>query len=298
MKIIEFKNVWEKYRIKFVRDKVVNWDEFWALQDINFEVNKGEVLGIIGENGAGKTTLLKLITGMIVPDRGKVKTQGRISALMELGAGFHPELTGRENIYLNANLYGLPAKEMDEKIGEIIKFIGIGKFIDAPIKYYSQGMYMRLAFALAVYIEPDIFLIDDILAVGDEEAQRKCLNKIFELKERGKTIVLVSHDMNMIHKLCDRVIFLKKGGSIQEGPPQRVVPRYLETVGENKGIGELEKGNLRVVFNNGKILINWKGLPLTKHWGGYFSLYHPETQTTYLSTKADWEVRESGANEI
>ena len=162
MRAVEFRGVWEKYRIKFIQKKNVFWEEFWALEDINFGVNKGQVIGIIGENGAGKTTLLKLIAGMLVPDRGEVYVQGKVSALMELGAGFNPEFTGRENIILNARMYGLAEEALEQQIGETIEFAGLGKFIDAPIKYYSQGMYMRLAFALAIYVEPDILLIDDI----------------------------------------------------------------------------------------------------------------------------------------
>ncbi len=290
MKVIEFKDVWEKYRIKFIRNKIVTWDEFWALQNINFTVTKGEIVGIIGENGAGKTTLLKLIAGMLIPDKGTVETKGRISSLMELGAGFHPELTGRENIYFNANLYGISAEEIEEKIEEIVEFVGIGNFIDAPIKYYSSGMYLRLAFGLAIHVEPDIFLIDDILAVGDEEAQIKCLKKIFELRDSDKTVILVSHDMNMIKKLCDRAVFLDKGRLVQEGPPQKIISRYLETVGEDKGIEELKRGDLGILFNNGKIFINWKDSPLTKYSGLYCSFFHSDTNTRIFSIDLDWKI--------
>ena len=224
MRVVDFKGVWEKYHIKFIQKKNVFWEEVWALEDINFRVDKGKVLGIIGENGAGKTTRLKLIAGKLVSDRGEVYVQGKVSALMELGAGFNPEFTGRENIILNARMYGLGEEMLEQQMGEIIRFAGLGKFIDAPIKYYSQGMYMRLAFALAIYVEPDILLIDDILAVGDEEAQQRCIKKIFQLKQAGKTIVVVSHDMNRIGKLCDQVILLDRGKIVQKGSPEEVIP--------------------------------------------------------------------------
>jgi len=298
MEVIEFKNVSESYKTKFVFGKKCEWREIWALCNGSFNVRKGETVGIIGENGAGKTTLLKLIAGMIKPDRGEIKTQGRILTLMEIGAGFHSDLTGRENIYFNASLYGIDRKVMDKRIGEIIDFAEIGKFIDAPIKYYSQGMYLRLAFALAIHVDPDILLIDDILTVGDEDAQRKCINKIFELKEKGKTIIFVSHAMNMVYKLCDRVIFLKEGRIIQIEEPRKVISRYLETVGKEKGIAELNRGDLRIVFNNGGLFISWKNFPLTKHYGGYTALHVPVTQNWSFSVEADWEIIKKTESEI
>ena len=188
MNVIEFHNVYEKYRIKFIAEGKVSWEEIWALRDLSFKVANSEVLGVIGENGAGKTTLLKLIAGMLIPDRGTVNVHGKVSTLMELGAGFNSEFTGRENIVLNAKIYGFSEDALEQQMEKIVEFAGLGKFIDAPIKYYSQGMYMRLAFALAIFVEPDILLIDDILAVGDEEAQQKCIKKIFELKESGRIL--------------------------------------------------------------------------------------------------------------
>ena len=169
MNAIEFTDIWEKYRLKYSINGKTIWEELWALKDINFSVQKGEVVGIIGQNGAGKTTLLKLIAGMLMPDRGEVKVAGRVSTLMELGAGFNPEFTGRENIVINSRIYGISDDEiLEKKILDIVEFSGLGKFIDAPMKCYSQGMYTRLAFALAIYVDPDILLIDDVLAVGDE----------------------------------------------------------------------------------------------------------------------------------
>ena len=275
MKVVEFRDVWEKYRIKFIQDERVSWEEFWALQDIAFTVNQGEVLGVIGENGAGKTTLLKLIAGMLAPDRGKIYVQGKVSALMELGAGFNQEFTGRENIILNARMYGLDEGLLKQRMDIITEFAGLGKFMDAPVKYYSQGMFMRLAFALAIYVEPDILLIDDILSVGDEEAQQKCIRKIFQLKQAGKTIVVVSHNMNMIERLCNQVIHLGKGRIIHSGPPREVISRYQEMVGDKKGIVVLEGKNLRVVFNNGRIIISYNGATLTEKEGGSISYFNP-----------------------
>jgi ABC-type polysaccharide/polyol phosphate transport system ATPase subunit len=291
MKAVEFRGVWERYRIKFVQKRDVLWEEFWALQDINFAVKKGEVMGVIGENGAGKTTLLKLIAGMLVSDRGEVYVQGKVSALMELGAGFNPEFTGRENIILNARMYGLDEDLLEQKMNEIIEFAGLGKFIDAPIRYYSQGMYMRLAFALAIFAEPEILLIDDILAVGDEEAQQKCIRKVFQLKQAGKTIVVVSHDMNMIVRLCDRVILLENGRIAREGLPQKVIPYYLETVGDKKGIAILEKDRLRVVFNNGRISLSCNDYFLTKGMGAYISYFIPSINSWSSSLNLSWQIK-------
>ncbi len=228
MNALSFNKVSEKYRIKFVENGIVSWEEIWALRDISFNLKKGEVLGLIGHNGAGKTTLLKLISGAIVPDEGVIDVVGRISVLMELGIGFNPEFTGRENIIFNAKIYGFNEESLAVKIDKIIEFADLGRFIDSPIKYYSQGMYMRLAFALAIFVDPDILLIDDILAVGDEDSHRKCISKIFELKASGKTIVLVTHDITMVEMLCDRVILLEKGRKIKEGLPKEVTRYYLQ----------------------------------------------------------------------
>ncbi|MCK5287461.1 MAG: ABC transporter ATP-binding protein, partial [Candidatus Omnitrophica bacterium] len=298
MNIIEFNNVWEMYRIKFIRNKKVFWEEFWALEDISFKICKGETLGIVGENGAGKTTLLKLIAGMLVADRGEVNVKGKVSCLMELGAGFNPEFTGRENIILNSRVYGLEENEIEQKLESIIEFADIGKFIDAPVRCYSQGMYMRLAFALAIFVEPDILLIDDILAVGDEEAQQKCVKKIFELRELGKTIILVSHDTNMVEKLCDRALILEKGKIRYTGLPKEVVPRYLETVGDKIGISTLDGDKLRVVNNNGQININYDNSTITKGPGGCVSAFRQTLNNRMSSLNLRWKVLSTSLNEI
>ncbi|PIP19992.1 MAG: hypothetical protein COX40_07055 [Candidatus Omnitrophica bacterium CG23_combo_of_CG06-09_8_20_14_all_40_11] len=298
MSAIEFNNVWEKYRIKFIKEGKVSWEEVWVLEDVSFKVDKGEVLGVIGENGAGKTTLLKLIAGMLMSDKGNVNVQGKVSTLMELGAGFNPEFTGRENVLINARIYGVDEENLQGRIAEIIEFAGLDRFIDAPIKYYSQGMYMRLAFALAIYVEPDILLIDDILAVGDEEAQQKCIKKIFELKQAGKTIILVSHNMNMVSKLCNRVILLERGKIVREDSPQKIIQDYLESVGDKKGIAVLAKGKLRTVFNNGKINISYDDNLLTKGMGGYVSFFNPSSNIWFPSFNLSWQIKSLSSNKI
>ncbi|MBL7069186.1 MAG: ABC transporter ATP-binding protein [Candidatus Omnitrophica bacterium] len=290
MKAVEFKDVSERYRIKFVRGGKVSWEEVWVLRDINLSVEKGSVLGVIGQNGAGKTTLLKLIAGMLMPDRGRVDVDGRVSALMELGAGFNPEFTGRENIMLNARMYGWNEARLEGIMGGIAEFADLGRFIDAPVKYYSQGMYMRLAFALAIFVAPDILLIDDILAVGDQEAQEKCIKKILELKKEDKTIILVSHDMNMVSKLCDKAILLENGKIIQDGLPQKVISSYLETAGRKEGIAIIEKKGYRVVFNNGRIYLSCNGLPVTKGMGGYAAFFDASINNWNTSYNLYWQI--------
>ena len=298
MKVIQLNNVCEKYRIKFVRDRHIQWEEIWALRDVDFAAQKGEVIGVIGKNSAGKTTLLKLIGGMLIPDKGEVNIEGKVSALMELGAGFNPEFTGRENIGLNATVYGLTEAELTQRIDDIIDFAGLGKFIDAPIKYYSQGMYMRLAFALAIFVEPDILLIDDILAVGDREAQEKCIKKVFELKEAGKTIVVVSHDMNMINNLCDRVIHLEEGKIVFQGVPARAIAHYTEAVKDEEGVAVLEKGQLKAAFDNGRLNISYAGVALTKGEGGYLAYFKPQINDWFSSCNLSWQVDVSSSSKI
>lgn len=298
MSIVQLKNIGEKYRVKFIKEGQITWQEVWAVRDTTLNIDKGEVLGVIGQNGSGKTTLLKLIAGMLIPDSGTITVSGKVSTIMELGAGFNPEFTGRENILVNARIYGLEGAVLKEALTQIVAFADLGEFIDAPIKYYSQGMYMRLAFALAIFVNPDILLIDDILAVGDEEAQQKCLKKIFELRGAGKTIIVVSHDLNMVNKLCDRVILLEKGRVIQDGPSQRVIPYYLETIGDERAIAVVESEGLRVVFNNGRITISYRGIAITKGMAGYVSSYQDNVSTWSPSFNLDWQLKERSPNKI
>ncbi len=186
-------------------------NEFWAVKKVSFELKKGEVLGIIGPNGSGKTTLLKMLNGIFWPDKGKITIKGRVGALIEVGAGFHPMLTGRENIYVNAAILGMTKKEVDKKFDDIVEFADIGGFLDTPVKFYSSGMFVRLGFAVAVHCKPDILLVDEVLAVGDEGFQIKCFNKIGELKKNGTTAILVSHNMHIISTFTEKVIFFNNG---------------------------------------------------------------------------------------
>ncbi len=204
-------------------------EDFWALKDITFEVQRGEVLGIIGHNGAGKSTLLKILSQITPPTTGEIRLRGRIGSLLEVGTGFHPELTGRENIFLNAAILGMRRKEIEEKFDKIVEFSEIGKFLDTPVKYYSSGMYVRLAFSVAAHLDPDILVLDEVLAVGDSSFQKKCFKKIQEITQtEGRTILFVSHNMNALAELCNRVILLEKGLIKMDGPAKEVVSSYLE----------------------------------------------------------------------
>lgn len=204
--------------------------QFWALRDVSFAVERGETLGIIGSNGSGKSTCLKLLTRILVPTHGTIDVQGRISALLELGAGFHPELTGRENIYINGAVLGLERREMTRRIDDIIAFAELERFVDVPVKFYSSGMYVRLAFAIAINVNPDTLLVDEVLAVGDQSFQDKCMERILALKNRGVTIVFVSHSLDAVRSLCERTIWLDGGVLKEDGLTDMVVGRYLQHV--------------------------------------------------------------------
>jgi len=206
---------------------VLRNDEFWALHDITFDVKRGETLGIVGPNGSGKTTLLKLLNGIFWPDKGKLSLRGRVGSLIEVGAGFHPLLSGKENIYVNAAILGMTRSEVNAKVDSIVEFAGIGDFLNVPVKYYSSGMFVRLGFSIAIHCEPDILLIDEILAVGDIAFQNKCLNKISNIvEEGGRSIVIVSHDMNAISLLCDRCLLLHKGELVLNDRPDIVTEKF------------------------------------------------------------------------
>src|SRR5581483_3520255 len=209
-----------------------SYHDFLALKHVSFTVDRGEMVGIIGRNGSGKSTVLKIIAGVYAPTSGRVSVQGSIAPLIELGAGFHHELTGRENILLNGLLLGLSKKEVLEREPRMIEFAELGDFIDAPVKQYSSGMYMRLAFSVATEVDPDILLIDEILAVGDTKFQQKCMERIRQFRAAGKTMVFVSHDMNSIRELCDRVLLVHQGELLDDGPPTNVISRYEELVGQ------------------------------------------------------------------
>ncbi len=202
-------------------------DEFWALKDVNFTVNKGEVVGIIGRNGAGKSTLLKILSQITPPTEGEVILRGRVGSLLEVGTGFSPELTGRENIYLNGAVLGMKRSEVKRKFDEIVAFSEVEKFLDTPLKHYSSGMYMRLAFAVAAHLEPEILIVDEVLAVGDAEFQKKCLGKMGEVAGEGRTVLFVSHNMNALKSLCANAICLNSGTIIKSGPAEKVVNYFL-----------------------------------------------------------------------
>ena len=199
------------------------------LKDINLDIKKGDTVALIGVNGSGKSTLLKLMTKIIYPTKGTIKINGKLTSLLELGAGFHPDFSGRENIYFNASIFGLTKKEIDKRLKTIIDFSELGEFIDNPVRTYSSGMYMRLAFSVAINVDADILLIDEILAVGDQHFQEKCFNRLHELKENeNKTVVIVSHNLDQVKKLCDRAIWIKKGRVEMDGKPKEVIDKYLE----------------------------------------------------------------------
>lgn len=204
-------------------------ETIWALKDVSFEIKKGQVVGIIGRNGAGKSTLLKILSRITEPTRGYAEIRGRIGSLLEVGTGFHPELTGRENIYLNGAILGMTKVEIEKKFDEIVAFAEVEKFIDTPVKHYSSGMYLRLAFAVAAHLEPEILFVDEVLAVGDARFQKKCLNKMQDIGNQGRTILFVSHNMATITRLCSRAILLDEGNLLDDGPSINVVANYLSS---------------------------------------------------------------------
>lgn len=260
-------------RVFFGRGGVGEWlgrkprAEFAALRDITLEVKAGESLGIIGSNGSGKSTLLKILAGVTLPSSGDVVVSGKVASLLELGAGFHPMLTGRENIYLNASIYGMRRQDVDAIMDDIIAFSGIGPFIDKPVDTYSSGMYVRIAFSVAVHVNPDIFLVDEVLAVGDEEFQRKCRRKIGELREQGKTILFVSHDLGIVNTVCQRVILLSRGELLERGTPQKTFDYYLRQIGSAGGVHRLVSGDHEALFSNGKLSLYAAGVELTASEG-------------------------------
>lgn len=203
-------------------------EEFWALKDISFKVKQGEVIGIIGRNGAGKTTLLKILSRITEPTTGRFRIKGRVASLLEVGTGFHPELTGRENIFLNGAILGMGKAEIKRKFDEIVNFAEIDKFLDTPVKRYSSGMYVRLAFAVAAHLEPEILLVDEVLAVGDAQFQKKCLGKMGEVAEGGRTVLFVSHNMQAIRQLCDRAILISSGKIVMDDDASKAIEHYLK----------------------------------------------------------------------
>lgn len=241
---IEVRDVKKKFKVYFdkgnmLKEKVIHWkrnkyEERWVLNGINLKIKKGEAVGLIGQNGCGKSTTLKLLTRIMYPDAGEIIMNGRVSSLIELGAGFHPDLSGRENIYINASIFGLTKKEIDKRVNDIIAFSELEHFIDNPVRTYSSGMYMRLAFSVAINVDADILLIDEILAVGDANFQEKCFEKLIDIKSKGTTIVIVSHSLEQINQICERSIWLNDGKIEAEGPPIVVQRIYLDYMAEEK----------------------------------------------------------------
>ena len=211
------------------------YEEFWALDGVTFDIPAGSTFGIIGHNGSGKSTLLKCLAGIYRPDRGTITTSGQVSALLELGAGFHPELSGRENVYLNASILGMGRRDVARRFDDIVAFSGLERFIDSPVKNYSSGQYVRLGFAVAINLEPEIFLVDEVLAVGDAEFQGRCLDKFRELRAQGRTVVLVSHGLDTVREMCDTVAWIDHGHLRGLGGSDEVVDSYLESLGQDPG---------------------------------------------------------------
>lgn len=244
---IKVSDVTKKFKVFFdkgqsFKEKILfknrnRYEDRWVLKGISVEVKKGEAIGLIGENGCGKSTLLKLMTKIIYPDNGRIEMKGRISSLIELGAGFHPDMSGRENIYINASIFGLTRREIDSRVQDIIDFSELHEFIDNPVRTYSSGMYMRLAFSVAISVDADILLVDEILAVGDANFQAKCFNKMRDIKASGTTIVLVSHSLGQVEQICDRSVWICNGKIKMEGNPRDIHPYYLDFMG-NKIYGE------------------------------------------------------------
>lgn len=231
-------NVYKSFNIYMdkansLKEKMLFWnrnkkEKREVLKDINLTIKNGEAVGLIGVNGSGKSTLLKLMTKIIYPNKGKITTNGKLTSLLELGAGFHPDFSGRENIYFNASIFGLTRKQIDERIEQIIEFSELGNYIDNPVRTYSSGMYMRLAFAVAINVDADILLVDEVLAVGDQHFQDKCIAKMKQLKEEGKTMVFVTHSLGTVKEFCNRAVWLSNGEIKMDGEPDGVIERYLE----------------------------------------------------------------------
>ncbi|PNH84587.1 ABC transporter ATP-binding protein [Arthrobacter sp. UC242_113] len=232
---IEVKNINKQFVLRHTRSikEAIVWlvkgrkgdlsEKFHALHDVSLEIDQGEAVALLGFNGSGKSTLLKHISGVMVPDSGTVRTRGRVAGLIEVGAGFHHDLSGRDNVYLNGAILGMTEEQINERFDSIVEFAEIGKFIDTEVKFYSSGMYLRLAFSVAVHTDPEVFLVDEILAVGDEPFQKKCIEKIQELAAEGKTLVVVSHDLDLVSRICDRGILLERGNITFDGPIEQAV---------------------------------------------------------------------------
>jgi ABC-type polysaccharide/polyol phosphate transport system ATPase subunit len=252
---LKLDHVSKKYNIPASSNSPKRWykrgfarrsSEMWALRDISFEVKEGGALGIVGHNGAGKTTMLKLLSSITAPTRGQITIRGRLAALVEVSSGFHPELTGRENIFLHGAMLGMRRAEIARKMSSIVEFAGVGQYIDVPVKRYSSGMYVRLGFSIAAHLDPDILLLDEVLAVGDVAFQARCLDRIGELRKAGRTIVFVSHDLAAVYHLCDRAILLARGQILSDGTPRAVIDQYqrMAFAGQGTSLDQLDPQKL------------------------------------------------------
>jgi ABC-2 type transport system ATP-binding protein/lipopolysaccharide transport system ATP-binding protein len=259
---------------RIVRGRGSRAEDFWAVRDISFDVPAGSVYGLIGHNGSGKSTLLKMIGGIYRPTVGSITAQGRVASLIELGAGFHPDMSGRENIALNGSILGLSRKEISEVTGEIIEFSGLADFINEPVKHYSSGMYVRLGFAVAVHMKPDVLLVDEVLAVGDEEFQRKCFDHLYALRRSGRTIIVVSHGLGQLEGLCDEIAWLEHGRLQQRGPAVETIAAYLARVNadeasRNPMVSSTREGDLGARAGDQTVqvlradIVDVEGAPLT-----------------------------------
>ena len=269
---ISVENVWKQFRLyhnknQYLKSAILHggrsrYEEFWALKDVSFEIPQGSTFGLIGSNGSGKSTMLKCLTGILTPERGNINISGRIAALLELGSGFHPDLSGRENIFLNGAILGMTSKEILRKLDEIISFAGLEQFIDTPVKNYSSGMTVRLGFAIAINVDPEILIIDEVLAVGDAAFQKKCMEKIGDFRNEGRTIIFVSHGVGLVAAICDSVAWIEKGVLRELGNAQTVVEHYnadsysaqpntSTEVGQQWGSGEVAITNVTLADSSG-----------------------------------------------
>lgn len=256
----------QSLKAAFLRGRRAAYEEFWALRDVSFEIGEGVTFGLIGENGSGKSTLLKTIARILRPDAGDVRTRGSLAALLELGSGFHPELSGRENVYLNGSILGMSKREIDRRFDAIVDFAGIERFIDQPVKNYSSGMYVRLGFSVAINVDPDVLLVDEVLAVGDAAFQEKCLEKFTEFRRAGKTVVVVSHAMGSLRTFCDEAAWLEHGRLVKVGPATGIVDEYVDETHVDRE--ETTEAESRWGSGEGRLtkveLLDAEGRPTTK----------------------------------
>jgi ABC-2 type transport system ATP-binding protein len=304
--VISIQNVSKRFVIrkeKSLKERLVNFgrsrlhkDDFWALRDVDLEICAGSTVGLIGPNGSGKSTLLKMISGILQPTSGSVHLRGRLAALLELGAGFHPDLTGRENVYLNASILGLSKKQTDQHFDAMVDFSGIEPFIDTQVKFYSSGMYVRLAFAVAVHVDPDILLVDEVLAVGDEAFQRKCLERIRGFQHEGRTIVLVTHGLDQVAEFCDRAIVLEHGMVAADGSPRDAL-KVLRADFEATRQEEVERAESTSQQPVKRLRAHFTGVALRSDSGatGHPSLKNGEGLTVAVEIEAtspleNWEI--------